>query len=120
MPGRLTTHVLDIVHGRPAAGMAIELCRVSPDGEQRERLSVVRTNAQGRTDAPLLAGDALLAGTYELVFAVGDYFAAVGRANAEIPFLDSVPLRFGIADPDANYHVPLLVSPWAYSTYRGS
>ena len=120
MPGRLTTHVLDTVHGRPAAGMAIELYRVHPGGDQREQVSVVRTNAEGRTDAPLLTGGTLVAGTYELVFGVGDYFAAVGRANAEIPFLDKVPVRFGIADPDANYHVPLLVSPWAYSTYRGS
>jgi 5-hydroxyisourate hydrolase len=120
MPGRLTTHVLDTVHGRPAAGIAVTLYRVDRAGEQRERLSSVRTNAEGRTDAPLLSGDALVAGTYELVFAVGDYFAALGRANAETPFLDSVPVRFGIADPDVNYHIPLLVSPWAYSTYRGS
>jgi len=120
MPGRLTTHVLDTVHGRPAAGMAIELYRVNREGDVRERLSGVRTNAEGRTDGPLLAGDALVAGFYELVFSVGDYFAAVGRANAEILFLDKVPIRFGIADPDANYHVPLLVTPWAYSTYRGS
>lgn len=122
MPGRLTTHVLDLVHGRPAAGMAIELFRLFPDGEteQRERLVVVRTNGEGRTDGPLIAGESLQAGMYELVFAVGDYFAAVGRANAAIPFLDRVPVRFGIADAEANYHVPLLVSPWAYSTYRGS
>jgi 5-hydroxyisourate hydrolase len=122
MAGRLTTHVLDLVHGRPAAGMAIEVYRIFPNGEteQRERLVAVRTNAEGRTDGPLVAGESLQAGMYELVFAVGDYFAAVGRANAAIPFLDRVPVRFGIADPDANYHVPLLVSPWAYSTYRGS
>jgi 5-hydroxyisourate hydrolase len=122
MPGRLTTHVLDLVHGRPAAGMAIEVYHIFLDDEteQRVRLVVVRTNAEGRTDGPLVAGEALQAGTYELVFAVGNYFAAVGRANAAIPFLDRVPVRFGIADPDANYHVPLLVSPWAYSTYRGS
>ena len=120
MPGRLTTHVLDIVHGRPAAGILIDLYRINPDGDVRERLTAVRTNADGRTDGPLLSGDALLPGLYELVFSVGDYFAAVGRANADIPFLDKVPVRFGIADPDANYHVPLLASPWAYSTYRGS
>ena len=120
MPGRLTTHVLDIARGRPAAGMSVELYRVDPGLDTRERLTVVRTNADGRTDGPLLSGDALAAGVYELVFGIGDYFAAAGRANAEIPFLDRVPIRFGIADPDANYHVPLLASPWAYSTYRGS
>jgi 5-hydroxyisourate hydrolase len=120
MPGRLTTHVLDISRGRPAAGLAIELYRIDPESDERERLTAVRTNADGRTDSPLLAGDALQAGTYELVFSVGDYFAAAGRANAPIPFLDKVPIRFGVADPDAHYHVPLLASPWAYSTYRGS
>ena len=120
MAGRLTTHVLDTVHGRPAAGMAIELYRLDPESDARERLHVVRTNAEGRTDGPLLAGDALRPGIYELVFGLGDYFAAVGRANAPIPFLGKVPVRFGVADPDANYHIPLLASPWAYSTYRGS
>jgi 5-hydroxyisourate hydrolase len=108
--GRLTTHVLDTVHGRPAAGLGIELYRIDPESDARERLHAVRTNAEGRTDGPLLAG----------VFSLGDYFAAVGRANAPIPFLDKVPVRFGVSDPDANYHIPLLASPWAYSTYRGS
>ena len=120
MPGRLTTHVLDTVHGRPAAGVSIELYRIEPESDARERLVAVRTNAEGRTDGPLLAGEALKAGLYELVFNLGDYFAAVGRANAPIPFLDKVPVRFGVADSDANYHIPLLASPWAYSTYRGS
>lgn len=120
MPGRLTTHVLDTVHGRPASGLAIELYRIDPESDSRERLTSVRTNAEGRTDGPLLSGEALQEGIYELVFGVGDYFAAVGRANADIRFLDRVPIRFGISDSDANYHVPLLVSPWAYSTYRGS
>jgi 5-hydroxyisourate hydrolase len=106
----LTTHVLDVAHGRPAAGVLISLSRVS-DGEV---LATALTNADGRTDAPLAAE--LPPGEYELVFAVGDYF---GR-EADPPFLDRVPVRFGIADPDAHYHVPLLVSPWAYSTYRGS
>jgi 5-hydroxyisourate hydrolase len=106
----LTTHVLDIAQGRPAAGVAITLTRV-PDGE---RIAAAVTNADGRTDAPLAAE--LPAGEYELEFAVGDYF---GR-DGEPPFLDRVPIRFGIADADAHYHVPLLVSPWAYSTYRGS
>jgi 5-hydroxyisourate hydrolase len=120
MAGRLTTHVLDTVHGRPAAGLAIELYRIDPETDSRERLTAVRTNGEGRTEGPLLSGDALQSGIYELVFDVGDYFAAVGRANAPIPFLNKIPVRFGIADPEANYHIPLLASPWAYSTYRGS
>ncbi|MDQ3227294.1 MAG: hydroxyisourate hydrolase, partial [Chloroflexota bacterium] len=111
MPGRLTTHVLDTVHGRPAAGVAIELFRIDPETDERERLASIRTNGEGRTDGPLLSGDALQTGVYELVFSLGDYFAAVGRANAAIPFLDKVPVRFGVADPDANYHIPLLASP---------
>jgi 5-hydroxyisourate hydrolase len=120
MPGRLTTHVLDTVHGRPAAGVAISIYRLDAGTDERERLNVAWSNAEGRTDEPLLAGEALTAGVYELVFSLGDYFAALGRANATIPFLGEVPVRFGVADPDANYHVPLLVSPWAYCTYRGS
>jgi 5-hydroxyisourate hydrolase len=120
MPGRLTTHVLDLVSGRPAAGVAVEVCRVDLETGRSERLTVVRTNTDGRTDSPLLAGDALIVGTYELVFGVGDYFAALGAANAPVRFLDQVPIRFGVADPDANYHVPLLATPWSYSTYRGS
>lgn len=116
MPGRLTTHVLDTAHGRPAAGVEIELYRLE-DGD-RALLATTRTNADGRTDAPLLQDGALAAGVYELVFAVGAYFAAGGIADP--PFLDRIPLRFGVANPAAHYHVPLLVSPWAYSTYRGS
>ena len=103
----LTTHVLDIAQGRPAAGVAITLVRLPG----REVLAEAVTNADGRTDAPLRP--TLPAGEYELEFAVGDYFGDAG-------FLDRVPVRFFIADPDAHYHVPLLVSPWAYSTYRGS
>jgi 5-hydroxyisourate hydrolase len=118
--GRLTTHVLDTARGRPAEGLTIELWRLDRAGERRVPLRIVRTNAGGRTDVPLLEGDALAAGTYELVFAVGDYFAEHGLATVDPPFLDRVPVRFGIADPDAHYHVPLLFSPWAYSTYRGS
>ncbi len=118
MPGRLTTHVLDTAHGRPAAGLVVELWTVR-DGGERALLQTVRTNADGRTDAPLLEGDALRPGVYEIVFAVGDYFAA-GQETAAPAFLDRVPVRFGIADAAAHYHVPLLVSPWAYSTYRGS
>ena len=111
MSGRLTTHVLDTADGRPAAGIPIELARL--DGERREVLRTVTTNADGRTDGPLLAGSDLGAGTYELVFSVGEHFGGKG-------FLDRVPVRFTIADADAHYHVPLLVSPWSYSTYRGS
>jgi 5-hydroxyisourate hydrolase len=110
--GRLTTHVLDTAHGRPAAGVAIELARL--DGDRREILRTVTTNADGRTDEPLLADGALGAGEYELVFAVGPYF---GEGEG---FLDRVPVRFSVADAGAHYHVPLLVSPWSYSTYRGS
>ena len=117
--GRLSTHVLDTANGRPAAGVAVELWRLGADGA-RTLAAAARTNADGRTDQPLLAGDQLVAGTYELVFAAGDYFASLGLDRPEPPFLDLVPVRFGIADPAANYHVPLLLSPWAYSTYRGS
>src|SRR5687768_9386831 len=118
MAGRLTTHVLDTAHGRPAADLAIELWRIDPEDGARRLVVSTRTNADGRTDGPLLADGALVAGVYELVFAVGPYFAAAEPDG--LPFLDRVPVRFGIADADAHYHVPLLVSPWAYSTYRGS
>jgi 5-hydroxyisourate hydrolase len=120
MAGFLTTHVLDTAHGCPAVGIAIELWRVSQDGSSRELLTAVKTNADGRTPQPLLAGDDFAAGVYELDFAVGEYFAAQGVPTPEIPFLDRVTIRFGIADAQAHYHVPLLVSPWSYSTYRGS
>lgn len=114
--GRLTTHVLDTANGRPAAGVRIELRSV--DGS--ETLATTTTNADGRTDRPLLEGGAMRPGRYELLFHVGAYFAGVGAAQDDPPFLDTVPLRFGIADPDGHYHVPLLVSPWSYATYRGS
>ncbi|MGN6315140.1 hydroxyisourate hydrolase [Trinickia sp.] len=116
--GKLTTHVLDTAHGRPGAGIAIELFRL--DGDTRTPLARVVTNDDGRCDKPLLEGDALSAGEYELVFHAGDYFAAAGVRVPEPRFVDRVVLRFGIADAHAHYHVPLLVSPWAYSTYRGS
>jgi 5-hydroxyisourate hydrolase len=116
--GRLTTHVLDTARGRPAAGMRVELARLDPPSGERSVLKEVRTNAGGRTDAPLLEGDELESGVYELVFEVGEYFE--GSEIPDPPFLDRVPIRFGIAEPDAHYHVPLLASPWAYSTYRGS
>jgi len=118
--GKLTTHVLDTAHGCPAAGMGLELWAIVPDSGQRQRLKTLETNADGRTDAPLLAGSEFQPGIYELVFAVDLYFAGVGDRLPEPPFLTQVPIRFGIADPHAHYHVPLLVSPWAYSTYRGS
>ena len=125
MTGRLTTHVLDTMRGCPAAGMDIQLWRLSPlslhaDGREPVLLKTVRTLDNGRTEAPLLEGEALTIGMYELLFAVGAYFAAKGEMTATPPFLDTVPVRFGIADSEAHYHVPLLVSPWAYSTYRGS
>lgn len=118
--GLLTTHVLDVARGRPAAGVAIEVWRLGHDDGQPELLKTARTNADGRTDAPLLTGDELEVGVYEVVFLVGDYFAAQESVSDEPPFLDRIPIRFGIADAAARYHVPLLASPWAYSTYRGS
>ena len=115
---RLSTHVLDIAHGRPAAGMTIEVHLVR-DG-RRDSLAVAQTNAQGRTDEPLVPGDPLEVGTYELVFHVGAYFKVLGVAQSDPPFLDQVVVRVGLADRDGRYHVPLLVSPYGYSTYRGA
>ena len=119
MAGRLTTHVLDTAQGKPAAGVTIKLARIFPTGNI-VLLKSVQTNQDGRTGTPLLEGDELEVGVYELTFLVGDYFAAQGLPQTEPPFLDHIPVRFGISDPTAHYHVPLLVSPWAYSTYRGS
>lgn len=115
---RLSTHVLDTMHGRPAAGVTIELYAL--DGAARSLVKSVVTNADGRTDAPLLTGEAYRPGQYELVFHVGDYFRGCGVTLPAPAFLDIVPLRFGIAETDGHYHVPLLASPWSYSTYRGS
>lgn len=117
---RLSTHVLDTAQGRPAANVAIELWLLDPWGLGRTLLKTVRTNADGRTDAPLLSETELQVGVYELVFAIGEYFAAQKIATANPPFLDRVPVQFAVADAGAHYHVPLLVSPWSYSTYRGS
>jgi 5-hydroxyisourate hydrolase len=117
--GRLTTHVLDTAQGRPAAGLRVELARLDRETGERTVLRELRTNNDGRTDRPLLADDELTAGIYEIVFEVGDYFAEGGE-RGDPPFLDRVPIRFGIADADAHYHVPLLASRWSYSTYRGS
>lgn len=116
--GKLSTHVLDTAHGRPAAGVAIELYAVQEGG--RTLLKSDATNRDGRCDAPLLEGDALQAGRYELVFAAGDYFAAQGVDLPQPRFLDRVTIAFGVADASQNYHVPLVVTPWSYSTYRGS
>jgi len=119
MPGQITTHVLDTAQGRPAAGMAIQLWRIDP-AKGRIGLKTVYTTSDGRTEEALLSGGEMIVGVYEILFAVGTYFAEQSVKTSEPPFLDEVPIRFGIADPDAHYHVPLLVSPWAYSTYRGS
>ncbi len=115
--GFLTTHVLDTARGCPAAGVRIALFRLGPGG--RERVAETVTNADGRTDAPILPAALFAAGVYELVFHAGDYLRATGQAGAAPLFLDAVPIRFGMAE-DAHYHVPLLLSPYGYSTYRGS
>lgn len=118
--GFLTCHVLDTAHGCPAAGMRIELRRLTPEGSAGLVKDFV-TNADGRLDGgPALKGEEFLVGTYEWTFYVGDYFARMHAHTSGVPFLDEVPLRFGIDDPEEHYHVPLLVSPWSYSTYRGS
>lgn len=116
--GKLSTHVLDTVHGLPAQDVAIDLFRIS--GDKRTLIKQTRTNNDGRCDSPLMEGDTFLTGTYELVFHAGDYFARRGINLPEPRFVDRVILRFGIANQDENYHVPLLVSPWSWSTYRGS
>ncbi|MEX3007375.1 hydroxyisourate hydrolase [Hoeflea sp. TYP-13] len=116
--GRLTTHVLDTASGNPAAGLSIDL--YSLDGDARTHIKTVETNSDGRCDAPLLAGETLAVGEYELVFHAGDYLRQSGVALQEPAFLDVIPIRFGIADAGAHYHVPLLISPYGYSTYRGS
>jgi 5-hydroxyisourate hydrolase len=121
---RLTTHVLDLTAGRPAAGMALVLSRLGDGGGELVR---ARLNADGRTDGPLLQGDALVPGRYELLWSVGSYFggsadteAAIGEGPAGAPYLDEVPIRFGVAEGVGHLHVALLVTPWSYTTYRGS
>jgi 5-hydroxyisourate hydrolase len=120
LTGRLTTHVLDTAHGRPGHGITIALWQIDRDSGARTLMQEVVTNQDGRTDRPLLVDDACTVGTYELVFHVGAYF---DRLLPDLPkplFLDQIPIQFSIADASAHYHVPLLVSPWSYSTYRGS
>lgn len=118
MQGYLTTHVLDTARGLPAEGLSIALFAIEGDG--RRLLAEMVTNADGRTDSPILPRGRFVRGTYELVFAAGDYLRRTHQAGAEPLFLDEVPIRFGISDEDAHYHVPLLLSPFGYSTYRGS
>jgi 2-oxo-4-hydroxy-4-carboxy-5-ureidoimidazoline decarboxylase len=117
--GHLSTHVLDTHGGHPAAGVAIELSEVFASGAIRP-VKRALTNADGRTDQPLLSGMPVPIATYELRFAVGDYFARLGVPLADPPFLGIVPIRFAVAEPEGRYHVPLSVTPWAYGTYRGS
>jgi 5-hydroxyisourate hydrolase len=116
--GKLSTHVLNTATGKPAADMRVELVRIAHG--KVEHLKDVHTNKDGRTDEPLLSGITLEIGHYELRFFVADYFTLQGTDQSEPPFLDVVPIRFWIADDQSNYHIPLLVSPWSYSTYRGS
>jgi 5-hydroxyisourate hydrolase len=120
--GRLSTHVLDTAKGKPAAGVRIMLYRIS--GQSHRKIKEVVTNADGRTDTPLLEGKDLTEGTYELVFCAGDYLRASGQVGGQagegVLFLDEIPIRFGVPDADGHYHVPLLISPFGYSTYRGS
>lgn len=115
---RLSTHVLDTSRGTPAAGVDIELHAVR--GVDRVRVATAVTNADGRTEAPLVSGDRIEPGVYELTFRAGAYFRRLGILVTEPPFLDDVVIRFGVADPAGHYHVPLLLSPYGYSTYRGS
>jgi len=118
--GRLTTHVLDTAHGRPAAGMRLVLYTLGGPAGERHLVCARETNADGRCDAPLLEGTALLTGVYEIEFAAGAYFHRLTPLLPDPPFVGDVILRFGIAHPEQHYHVPLLVSPWSWSTYRGS
>ena len=116
--GYLTTHILDTARGCPAEGVKIALYRVS--GNSHKKIAETVTNSDGRTDSPILGQDAFKTGTYELIFSTGDYLRETGQATEDPLFLDQIPIRFGMADEAAHYHVPLLLSPYGYSTYRGS
>lgn len=118
MSGYLTTHVLDTARGCPAEGMKIVLYRVS--GNSHKKLAETETNADGRTDSPILPAEKFTTGQYELVFFAGEYLERTGSASGEVKFLDQIPIRFGMDDADLHYHVPLLLSAYGYSTYRGS
>ncbi len=118
MTGKLTTHVLDTARGRPGHGIAIDVYRITDSGAVL--VCTARTNADGRCDEPLLAGDRFTTGVYQLVFHAAAYFRSAGVDLPDTPFLGDVVIRFGIDDPDQHYHVPLLLSPYGYSTYRGS
>jgi 5-hydroxyisourate hydrolase len=121
MAGKLSTHVLDTANGHPAGGMRLTLFRAPPGSNKLELIKQATTNGDGRTDDLLLSAEEMAEGTYEIHFEVAAYFSEQpGAVTANPPFLDVVPLRFAIADKSAGYHVPLLVSPWSYSTYRGS
>jgi 5-hydroxyisourate hydrolase len=120
MVGKLTTHVLDTARGCPAAGISIELWSLDDQSDKKILLKTAVTNADGRTETPLLMGEELCTGVYELIFTVGDYFNQAFRTLPDPAFLNRIPLRFSVADAQSHYHVPLLVSPWSYSTYRGS
>ena len=114
---KLTTHVLDVYSGKPGKGISVELYYIS--NSERKKITSVKLNNDGRADSPLVQGENFIKGKYELVFYIGDYFKNISPAS-DVPFLDDVIIRFGISDPSQHYHVPLLVSPWSYSTYRGS
>lgn len=118
MAGKLTTHVLDTARGCPADGIRIMLFRVTANNHHK--ISETVTNIDGRTDAPMLSGEAFQAGGYQLVFCSGDYLRRTGQVSGDTLFLDEIPIRFGIADANNHYHVPLLLSAFGYSTYRGS
>ena len=114
---KLTTHVLDVYSGKPGKGILVELFYIN--NSERKKLMSTKLNDDGRANSPLAAGDVFIKGKYELIFHIGDYFKNTSSAS-DVPFLDDVVIRFGISDPSQHYHVPLLVSPWSYSTYRGS
>jgi len=118
--GHLTTHVLDTTLGKPAAALRLTLWAINSEADIKTALKTIETNSNGRTDEPLLTGGDFKPSTYEITFDVAAYFARTGAKISDPPFLDQIPIRFTVADPSKNYHVPLLVSPWSYSTYRGS